>query len=85
MATKAQHASDYQEVPRLLRAMRQAADLTQRGLGRRVGKPQSWVHNCETANRRVDPAEFIRWADACELDPNVFFARLAEIVLAAPP
>jgi hypothetical protein len=32
------------------------ADLTQRQL---LKKPQSWVHNCETANRRVDLTEFI--------------------------
>jgi hypothetical protein len=27
------------------------AGLTQRALGKRLGKPQSWVFNCETANR----------------------------------
>jgi hypothetical protein len=36
---------------------------------RRLGKPQSWVFNCETANRRVDVTEFAAWARACGADP----------------
>ena len=32
--------------------------------------PQSWVHNCETANRRVDIAEFVSWSKACGVDPQ---------------
>lgn len=75
MATKAQHAGDYQRLPPFLRAMREAAGLTQRDLGKRLGKPQSWVHNCEVANRRVDVAEFAAWATACGVDPAVAFTR----------
>ena len=43
-------------------------------------KPQSWVYNCETANRRVDVTEFINWAKGCEVDPNEAFARFVELV-----
>ena len=39
--------------------MREEAGLTQRDLGKCLKKPQSWVYNCETANRRVDLAEFV--------------------------
>jgi hypothetical protein len=49
--------------------------LTQRELGKRLGKPQSWVHNCEVANRRVDVTEFAAWADACGVGPESAFAR----------
>jgi transcriptional regulator with XRE-family HTH domain len=69
MATKAQHASSYRNLPPLLKEMREKAGLTQRELGKRMGKPQSWVYNCETANRRVDIAEFVAWCQACGVKP----------------
>jgi len=80
MATKSQHASAYQEIPAFLRTLREEAGLTQRGLGKRMKKPQSWIYNCESANRRVDVAEFIAWARACEADPREAFARLLNSV-----
>lgn len=62
-------------MPRLLRTLREEAGLTQRELGKRLKRPQSWVYNCETANRRVDVAEFIAWVRACDVDPEAAFAR----------
>ena len=56
--------------------MREKAGLTQRDIGQRLKKPQSYVYNCETANRRVDITEFIQWAEACEVDPKRAFSRL---------
>ncbi len=76
MATKAQHGRAYRALPPLLRALREEAGLTQRELGDRLGKPQSWVYNCETANRRVDVTEFIARARACGADPLAALARL---------
>ena len=70
MATKSQHSRAYRRVPPFLRALREKAGLTQRELGERLGKPQSWIYNCETANRRVDVTEFVAWAKACDVDPN---------------
>jgi transcriptional regulator with XRE-family HTH domain len=75
MATKSQHANRYRQVPVLLRALREEADLTQRTLGERLRKPQSWVYNCETGNRRVDIGEFCDWADACGADPVIAVRR----------
>jgi hypothetical protein len=60
MAAKAQHDSDYLSLPNLLKTLRNEAGLTQRQLGAKLGKPQSWIYNCEVANRRVDVTEFIR-------------------------
>ena len=80
MATKSQHALAYQRLPRFLRTLREEAGLTQRELGKRLKKPQSWVYNCETANRRVDVAEFISWARACEVDPQAAFIRFLEAI-----
>ena len=75
MATKAQHSKSYQRIPPFLRALRESAGLTQRQLGDRLEKPQSWVHNCESANRRVDVTDFIAWATACGEDPLAAFAQ----------
>lgn len=76
MATKSQHNLKYRVLPRFLREMREKAGLTQREIGKKLKKPQSWVYNCETANRRVDITEFIAWARACGLDPKKAFAKL---------
>ncbi len=57
---------------RIAQALRKAridAGLTQRALGGRLNRPQSWVWNCEMARRRVNVAEFVMWCCACELDP----------------
>jgi hypothetical protein len=70
MATKSQHASRYASLPGLLRTLRQGAGLTQRALGQRLDKPQSYVYNCEVSNRRVDVAEFVAWCEACNIDPH---------------
>jgi transcriptional regulator with XRE-family HTH domain len=78
MATKAQHSDDYQRLPPFLRELRERAGLTQRDLGELLGKPQSWVFNCETSNRRVDLIEFIAWARACGVRPRTALARFLE-------
>lgn len=75
MGIKAQHSDAYQRLPRFLAELREGANLTQRELGEKLGKPQSWIHNCESANRRVDVTEFIAWAVACGLDPQAAFTR----------
>jgi len=73
MAIKSQHALAYRPLPGFLRSLREAAGLTQRDLGKRMKKPQSWIYNCETANRRVDLVEFIEWARCCDIDPGKAF------------
>jgi transcriptional regulator with XRE-family HTH domain len=75
MATKSQHAAVYLPLPEFLRTLRDEAGLTQRDLGKRMKKPQSWIYNCETVNRRVDVAEFIEWAKCCGVEPSKAFAR----------
>ena len=84
MATKSQHAPAYQPVTELLRTLREEAELTQRALGALLGKPQSWIHNCEVGNRRVDVAEFAAWATACSVEPAVAFARFLRATAQRP-
>ncbi len=76
MATKSQHNRMYRVLPGFLREMRKKSGLTQRELGERLKKPQSWVHNCETANRRLDITEFIQWVKACDINPKTAFNKL---------
>ena len=71
LAVKAQHHRRYAPIPSLLRQMREEAGLTQRELGARLDKPQSWAHNCETGNRRIDLGEFVAWCEACNIRPQV--------------
>ena len=78
MATKSQNAPQYQNLPPLLRALREEAGLSQRDLAGRLAKPQSRVYNCETANRRVDVTEFIAWSKACGVAPQAALARLLD-------
>lgn len=80
---KAQHSDEYEPLKELLRALREEAELTQRDLGKRLGKPQSWIHNCEVGNRRVDVAEFAAWATACGVEPAAAFGRFLQS--SAPP
>ena len=80
MATKSQHAMAYRKLPPFLRQMRETAGLTQRAIGDKLKKPQSYVHNCETSNRRVDITEFIAWSKACGASPKTAFARLLNLL-----
>lgn len=75
MATKSQHSTAYTPLPGFLRTLRDEAGLTQRDLGEKLGKPQSWVHNCEVGNRRVDVTEFAAWAVACGVKPTTALGR----------
>jgi transcriptional regulator with XRE-family HTH domain len=69
VSKKAQQQPHYRRLPGFLRQLREDAGLTQRELGTKLEKPQSWIYNCETANRRVDLMEFVLWARACDKDP----------------
>ena len=75
---KAQHSSKYRSLPAFLRQLREEAGLTQRDLGQRLDKPQSYIYNCESANRRVDVTEFIAWCRGCRVDAKSAFARVVD-------
>jgi transcriptional regulator with XRE-family HTH domain len=75
---KAQHSASYRIIPPLLRELRESAGLTQRTLGAKLRKPQSWVYNCESANRRIDVTELIAWCKGCGADPSNAFAQILQ-------
>jgi transcriptional regulator with XRE-family HTH domain len=66
---KALQAHRYRQLPTFLRSMREKANLTQRQLAEKLDIQHTMVHNSETAERRVDVAEFADWAKACGVDP----------------
>lgn len=76
MGTKAQHRRSYKRIPVFLRRLREEAGLTQRALGAILKRPQSWVYDCESGNRRVDVAEFCDWCRACGMEPANAIRRL---------
>jgi transcriptional regulator with XRE-family HTH domain len=73
---KAQHSPAYKMLPFLLKNLRESAGMTQRDLGKKLKKPQSWIYNCESANRRVDVTEFAFWCRACGVDPVKAFGEV---------
>lgn len=66
---KSLQAQRYRQLPAFLREMREKARLTQRDLAKKLKMNHTMVHNSETAERRVDIAEFADWATACGVDP----------------
>jgi transcriptional regulator with XRE-family HTH domain len=76
MGTKAQHRQTYKRIPLFLKLLREEAGMTQRAIGGILGRPQSWVYDCETGNRRVDVAEFCEWCRACDTEPANALRRL---------
>jgi transcriptional regulator with XRE-family HTH domain len=62
-------------IPALLRELRETAGLTQRELARKLKMNHTMIHNSETAERRVDVAEFADWAVACGQDPAEAFSK----------
>jgi hypothetical protein len=80
MATKVQHDRRYDRLPPVLGALRDEAWPTKHELGDRLKKPQCWIYNCETANRRVDVAEFTAWARACGADPHDALTRFLKAI-----
>jgi transcriptional regulator with XRE-family HTH domain len=61
---------------RLLRQKRQEAELTQRELADRLGRPPSFVSDCETGQHRVSVLDFCDFADALGFDPRAAIRRI---------
>jgi DNA-binding XRE family transcriptional regulator len=80
MSKKVQHLKEYQPLLGLLKEMRGEAGLTQRSMAAKLGKSHNFVYYCETGGRRVDPAEFLAWADACDVDPVVAWRRYLKVL-----
>lgn len=85
MGTRPQHNPAYRRLTGRLREVREAAELTQRELARRLGKPHSFVWKCETGERRIDPIEFIGWCLACGIDPAAVLSEFTKVGRGSQP
>jgi transcriptional regulator with XRE-family HTH domain len=57
------HTARYQEFLERLKAARKEAGLTQAVVAERLGRPQSFVANSESGERRVDVVELAIFAE----------------------
>lgn len=64
------HQPPYNNFLRRLADARKKHGLTQADLARQLGEVQSYVAKVETAQRRLDVEEFVRWTRAIGLDPS---------------
>lgn len=62
----------------LLIEARNSAGLTQVGLARKLGRPQSFVSKYERGERRLDIVEFLEIAGAIGIDPSHFIRKLQQ-------
>ena len=74
---KSIHDQRYIEVVSLIRKARERRGLTQCGLARRLGRPQSYVSKVETCERRLDYIELLQMCRAvgvalAEVTPTEF-------------
>ena len=69
MAKAAQHTARYRQFRAFLRVLREEAGISQRELGRRLGRVHTWVSKSEAGDRRVDLLEFEEWCEALGLNP----------------
>ena len=76
---------EYEIVCRLLRAIRQRAKLSQGSLGEALGRPQTFVSDCELGARRLDALQLREWCQACGTSFADFARRLDETLEVLPP
>lgn len=52
------------------------AELTQTQVAKALGRPQSYVADIESGQRRLDLVEFLNLARVIEFDPQAFLAEI---------
>ena len=73
---KSIYTQQHQRLRELLTDARNAADLTQVEVARRLGKPQSFISKYEGGERRLDVIEFLEITAAIGIDPAAILADL---------
>jgi transcriptional regulator with XRE-family HTH domain len=77
---KSVHTAEYAALRAELRAARESAALSQRGLAARLKVPHSWVAKVESGERRIDLVEFCWFVSACGSDPEAVTERLLRLI-----
>lgn len=63
-----------------IKEIREKAGLTQRELGRRLGREHSFVSKCELGERRIDIVEFYWICTACGAQPEREATKIMKIL-----
>lgn len=79
------HSDEHAVLIELLAVQRQARNLTQTDLAKRLGVPQSFVSKVERGERVLDVIEFARYVSAMEGDPKRAFAKLVNAMRSESP
>lgn len=66
---KSLHSGPNKKLRELLVEAREAADLTQASLSKKLSRPQSFVAKYENGERRLDVIEFLQISQAIGCDP----------------
>ncbi|HEY0197069.1 MAG TPA: helix-turn-helix transcriptional regulator [Rhodanobacter sp.] len=77
-AKKSIHKPEFAAVVALLRDVRSRAGLTQVELGQKLGRPQTFVSDCELGIRRLDVLQVQEWCQACGTSLSAFARRLGK-------
>ena len=73
---KSVHTKEYKALRAELRAVREAAGLSQRDLATKLDVPHSWVAKVEAGERRIDVVELGWFAAACGEDVSRVVSRI---------
>ena len=76
---KSTHTAEYDALRAEIRAVREAAELSQRELAAKLRVPHSWVAKVENGDRRIDLIEFFWIVTACGADPISIAERLLKL------
>lgn len=71
---------DYRAVIAALKDARTTAEISQRELARRLGKPPSFVNKIEQLERRMDVLEFIAIAEAMNMRADELLKRVRDVL-----
>ena len=63
----------------LMREVMEEADLQAKHLAERLDKPPSYVSKVLKGERKVDPEDCSRWAEACGMPAKMFWIRYARV------
>ena len=70
------YSPEYDRIVALLREIREAAGLSQASLAKQLQRPRTFVTKCELGERRIDLLEWLRFCQACQVEPAEFLTRL---------
>lgn len=76
---KSTASARYQKLLDVLLEERTRQGLLQKDLGKKMGKPQSFVSKVERGERRIDPAELIDMCIALGINPADIIQQIAAI------